>query len=331
MRKLLAGDVGATKTILGIYAADKGPQEPLAQATFPSAQYPGLAALVSAFLVQADLVVEHAVFGVAGPVINGQVTVSNLSWRLDQEGLREELKLKSVVLLNDVEALAQGVPLLKPADLHCLNKGEPIPGGTKAVIAPGTGLGEAFLFWDGARYRAHASEGGQTDFAPTNALEDDLLQHLRDLWGHVSYERVCTGMGLPHIYAYLRESGYAEEPAWLAQQLAATDDPTAVIVDAALEKKAQLCIGTLDLFCSVLGAEAGNLALKVMAMGGVYVGGGIPPRIVTVLAKGPFREAFCCKGRLSELMARIPVYVILDPRIALIGAALKGLELFQDS
>jgi glucokinase len=196
------------------------------------------------------------------------------------------------------------------------------------VIAAGTGLGQAFLCWDGARFRAHASEGGHADFAPANPLEDDLLQHLRDLWGHVSYERVCTGIGLPHIYSYLKESGYAEEPAWLAQQLAGADDPAAIIVDTAIGKKAKLCTDTVNLFCSVLGAEAGNLALKVMALGGVYLGGGIPLRIISVLESSPFMEAFCCKGRLSELIARIPVYVILDPRIALIGAAFRGLELF---
>ncbi|MCJ7663869.1 MAG: glucokinase [Desulfobacterales bacterium] len=328
MRKLLAGDVGATKTILGIYSAEKGPQEPLVEATFPSAQYPGLVALVSTFLSQADLAVEDACFGVAGPVVNGQATSSNLSWRVDQEGLKKELGLNAVILLNDVEATAQGVPLLKATELHCLNKGDEIKGGTKAVIAAGTGLGEAFLSWDGARFQAHASEGGHANFAPANPLEDDLLQHLRDLWGHVSYERICTGMGLPYIYSYLKESGYVEEPAWLAQQLAGTADPTALIVDAALEQKAKLCTDTVNLFCSVLGAAAGNLALTVMALGGVYLGGGIPLRIITLLEDGLFMEAFCCKGRLSELMARIPVYVILDPKIALIGAAFRGLELF---
>jgi glucokinase len=328
MKKLLAGDVGATKTILGIYSAEKGPREPLVEATFPSSQYPGLAALVSAFLSQTDLAVEHAVFGVAGPVIDGQATISNLAWCIDQEGLREELGLYAVVLLNDVEAAAQGVLLLKPAELHCLNKGDEIKGGTKAVIAPGTGLGEAFLFWDGARFRAHASEGGHADFAPANPLEDDLLQHLRDQWGHVSYERVCAGIGLPHIYSYLKESGYAEEPEWLAQQLAGADDPTALIVNTALEKKAKLCTDTVNLFCSVLGAAAGNLALTVMALGGVYLGGGIPLRIIHLLENGLFMEAFCRKGRMSELMTRIPVYVILDPQIALIGAAFRGLAIF---
>jgi glucokinase len=329
MWKLLAGDVGATKTILGIYAAEQGPREPLAEATFASSQYPSLAALASAFLTEAKLAVENACFGVAGPVINGQATISNLSWRIDQVALKKELKLKSVTLINDVEATAQAVPLLNTAELHCLNKGEEIQGGTRAVIAPGTGLGEAFLFWDGVRFRAHASEGGHADFAPANLLEADLLNHLRDQWGHVSYERVCSGIGLPLLYAYLKERGYAEEPDLMAQQLAGADDQTARIVEAAIKQKTQLCIGALNLFCSIHGAEAGNLALKVMALGGVYVGGGIPPRTIAALERGPFMEAFCRKGRLSQMMTRIPVYVILNPRIALIGAALKGLEQFS--
>lgn len=329
MKKLLAGDVGATKTILGIYAAEQGAREPLAEATFSSSHYPSLGALVSAFLAEANLEVQDAVFGVAGPVIDGQTTISNLSWRIEQGELKEALRLRSVILINDVESAAQGVPLLQPADLETLNKGEPVKDGTKAVIAPGTGLGEAFLTWDGTRYQAHASEGGHADFASTNLLEDDLVQQLRDQWGHVSYERICSGKGIPYIYAYLRESGYAEEPAWLAQELTDTDDPTALIVTAALDNKAQLCIDTLRLFVSILGAEAGNLALKVMAMGGVYLGGGIPLRIISVLKKGTFMEAFCRKGRLSELMSRIAVYVILEPRVALIGAAFRGLELFS--
>jgi len=330
MKKLLAGDVGATKTILGIYSAEKGPQEPLAEATFPSGQYADLVELVGAFLTQADLDVEQAVLGVAGLVIGGQATITNLPWAIDGAQLKKKLNLKSVLLLNDLKALAQGVPLLEPDDLHTLNKGEPTPDGTKAVIAPGTGLGEAFLFWDGSQYRAHASEGGHTDFAPSNPLEDNLLHYLRDQWGHVSYERICSGMGIPNIYAFLRDSGHAEEPAWLAEQLAAADDPTPLIVTAALENRAQLCVDTLNLFCAVLGAEAGNVALTVMATGGVYLGGGIPPRIVAALTNGPFMEAFRRKGRFSEFMDRIPVYIILNTKIALMGAAFHGLAVYQE-
>jgi glucokinase len=274
--------------------------------------------------------VEHAVFGVAGPVINGRVAGVNMPWTIDQVDIEAQLRLKSVLLLNDVEATAHGVPLLDATDLHCLNKGEQVQDGTMAVIAPGTGLGQAFLAWDGSRYRAHASEGGHTDFAPANPLEDGLLQYLRDEEKHVSYESVCSGIGLPHIYRFLRDSGHAEEPPWLAEQLAQTDDPTALIVTAALEDKARLCTETLKLFVSILGAAAGNLALTVLATGGVYLGGGIPPRILSALQDNTFMTAFCRKGVLTEFMHRIPVYVILDPQIALVGAAFRGLELFQD-
>jgi glucokinase len=326
---LLVGDIGATKTNLGVYSTDQAPREPIVEETFPTGQYSSLEVLVGEFLAQADLVVDRAVFGVAGPVVGGQATITNLPWAIDGAQLKKKLNLKSVLLLNDLKALAQGVPLLDPEDLHTLNKGEstPDPDGTKAVIAPGTGLGEAFLTWDGSRYRAYASEGGHADFAPTTPLENKLLRYLQEKWGHVSYERICSGMGLPNIYAYLRDSSHAEEPSWLAEQLAGADDQTALIINAALENKAKLCTDTLNLFCSVLGAEAGNLALKVLATGGIYLGGGIPPRIISALEQGPFMEAFCRKGRLSKLMTRIPVYVILNSKIALIGAAFYELEL----
>ena len=329
---LLAGDIGATKTSLGVYSAEKGPREPIVEKTFPSDRYSSLEVLVSEFLAQANVAVERAVFGVAGPVIGGKATLTNLSWAVDEIQLKKKLKLQSILLLNDLKALALGVPLLEAEDLYILNKGEPTPGGTKAVIAPGTGLGEAFLTWDGSQYRAYASEGGHTDFGPSNPLEDDLLTYLRGRWGHVSYERICSGMGLPTIYAYFKESGHADEPAWLAEQLAATDDPTPVIVNAALDEKAscELCKATLALFISVLGAEAGNVALKVLATNGVYLGGGIPPRVMPALQQEGFMQAFLNKGRLSDFLKNVPVYVILNPKIALIGAAFYGLELYTE-
>lgn len=329
---LLAGDIGATKANLGIYSRERGPRDPVVEATFPSAQYTSLEVLVREFLIQGTVEVDRAVFAVAGPVVGGQATVTNLAWVIEEAQLREALNLKSVRLFNDLEIIAQGIPLLEPDDLHILNEGMPTPGGTVAVIAPGTGLGEAFLTWDGLRYRAHASEGGHTDFAPTTPLEVDLFRYLAEKFEHVSYERICSGLGLPNIYAYLKESGYAVEPPWLAEQLAATEDPTASIVDAALNTKTpcELCTAALTLFITVLGAEAGNLALKVLATGGVYLGGGIPPRIIPALERGGFMETFCRKGRLSELMARIPVSIILNPKIALISAASHGLELSQE-
>jgi len=329
---LLAGDIGGTKTNLGIYSAEKGPREPMAEATFPSSKYPSLETLVSEFLAQVTLRVDCASFGVAGPVVKGQAKITNLPWVIEEAQLGKSLNLTSVRLLNDLEAIAYGVPLLEPGDLHTLNEGAPIPRGTLAVIAPGTGLGEAFLTWDGLRYRACPSEGGHADFGPNSPLEIDLLRYLHKKMGHVSYERICSGQGLPNVYAYLKETGYADEPVWLAEQLNSVDDPNPAIVSAALdtEKPCELCRATLGVFVSALGAEAGNLALKVMATGGVYLGGGIPPRMVPALEKGRFMESFTRKGRFSELVSRIPVHVILNPKIALIGAAFHGLELSRE-
>jgi glucokinase len=326
---LLAGDIGGTKTNLAIFSSQAGPRAPLAESIFLSARYLSLEALVREFLTQTDLEVVRASFGVAGPVVAGRAKVTNLPWVMEERQLQEALRLSSVRLLNDLEAIAHAVPFLEAADLHTLNEGQPAPGGAIAIIAPGTGLGEAFLTWDGSRYRAHASEGGHTDFAPTNALEVGLLRYLLGRFEHVSYERVCSGGGLPNIYAYLRDSGYAEEPAWLAEQLASVEDPNPIIVNAALhgERLCELCVATLNTFVSILGTEAGNLALKVLAIGGVYLGGGIPPRILPALEQGRFMEAFRRKGRMSDLLAQVPVHVILNPKVALLGAACHGLEL----
>jgi len=329
---LLAGDIGGTKTNVGIYSPDKGPREPLFDGTFPSGQYASLEDLVSEFLSKCSIKVDQAIFGVAGPVVGGRAKITNLPWIIEEKQFRETLNIRSVHLLNDLEAIAYGLTLLARKDLHTLNEGVSIPRGTLAVIAPGTGLGEAFLMWDGFRYKAYPSEGGHGDFGPTNPLEIELLRYLHKKMEHVSYERVCSGHGLPNIYAYLKESGYAEEPAWLAEQLATADDPTPVIVSAALdtEKPCKLCVTTLSVFVSTLGAEAGNLALKVLATGGVYLGGGIPPRIIPALETGQFMESFTNKGRFSEMVSWIPVHVICNPKIALIGAAFHGLELSDE-
>jgi len=329
---LLAGDVGGTKTNLGIYSADSGPRKAIAESTFPSGRYASLEELVSEFLSQVSIEIERASFGVAGPVVAGRARITNLPWVIEENQMRKTLHLKSVRLFNDLEAIAYGVTLLEKDDLHTLNEGENIPRGTLAVIAPGTGLGEAFLMWDGERYRAYPSEGGHSDFGPNSDLEIDLLRYLHKKFGHVSLERICSGQGLPNIYAYLKESGYAEEPAWLAEQLAATDDPTPLIVNVALnaERRCELCHAAIEIFISALGAEAGNLALKVMATGGIYLGGGIPPRIISLLNDGSFMESFTNKGRFSEMVSRIPVHVILNSKIALIGAAFYGLELYDE-
>jgi glucokinase len=330
---LLAGDIGASKTKLGVYSPEKGAREPLVESTFPSPKYPSLERLAQEFLDTADVTVDCASFGVAGPVIKGQAKTTNLPWVIDEIQLRKTLHLSSVRLLNDLEAIAYGLTMVGPEDLHTLNKGAAILGGTLAVIAPGTGLGEAFLTWNRARYQAHASEGGHADFGPTNPIQIDLLRYLHDRFGHVSYECICSGHGLPNIYTFLKDSGYAVEQDWLAEQLKGVDDPTPTIVNAALDKErpCELCIATLRIFVSVLGAEAGNLALKVLATGGVYLGGGIPPRIIPALEDKDFMESFTAKGRFSELLAHMPVHVIMNPKIAMIGAAYYGLELLQQA
>jgi len=327
---LLAGDIGGTKTNLGIFSVQTGPHLPLAEATYLSANYPSLEAIARDFLSRTDLRVEQASFGVAGPVVAARATITNLPWVIDGAQLQRALDLSSVRLVNDLAAIAHAVHFLKPDELHTLNEGQPSPGGAIAVIAPGTGLGEAFLTWDGSRYHAYPSEGGHADFAPTNPLEIELLRYLHSRLGfeHVSSEQVCSGRGLPNIYAYLRDSGAFYEPRWLAEQLAAADDPAPTIVSAALaeEKPCEICAATLEAFVSILGAEAGNLALTVMASGGVYLGGGIPSRILRVLEQEGFMRAFRNKGRLADLLAKMPVHVILNPKVALIGAASYGLE-----
>jgi glucokinase len=326
---LLAGDVGGTKTDLGIYSLDGGPRAPLCRGEFPSGRYPSLAVMVRDFLATVDHEVDQGCFAVAGPVIRGGAKLTSLSWVLEETGLARELGLSSVDLLNDVEAIARAVPALRPDDLVALNRGEPVPGGAIAVIAPGTGLGEAFLTWDGARYQAHPSEGGHADFAPATALQTDLLAYLASRVGHVSVERVCSGgAGIPNLYSYLRDGGRVAESPVIAQALAGAADRGRLIGNAALrgQRPDALCAATLELFVAILAAEAGNLALKVLATGGLYVAGGIAPRLLPLLKSPRFMEAFVRKGRVGELMSRVPVHVIMR-RAALPGAATRGLEL----
>jgi len=325
---LLAGDIGATKTNLAIFSHERGPRRPLAEATFRSADYPCLESAAREFLHDVDISVDRACIGVAGPVVGGRATGTNLpSWTIDEVELVKELGLSWARLLNDLEVIAYSVPILGGDDIYTLNAGRSTPNGTIAVIAPGTGLGEGFLTWDGSRYQAHPSEGGHTDFGPNSCLELGLLCYLQKRFEHVSYERVCSGMGISNVYAYLKAAAYADEPLWLTEKLERVEDKTPVIVSVALDstRECKLCSTTLDLFISILGAEAGNLALKLMATGGIYLGGGIPPRILPALRQGTFMCAFANKGRLSHVVESIPVHVILNSRAALWGAAYYGL------
>jgi glucokinase len=325
---LLAGDVGGTKTDLAVFSPEKGLRAPLAKQEFHSASYRGLDVMAREFLNRVKLPVEYACFDVAGPVVGGEARLTNLPWVLQESALRDALQLKSVRLINDLLAIANAVPHLEPADVHTLSAGTPVPGGAIAVIAPGTGLGEAFLTWNGSRYRAHASEGGHASFAPSSPTEIELLRYLQERFDHVSFERVCSGIGIPNICDALAASGAAAEDPEIAAQLAVAEDRTPILIDTALDPNSpsKLCALTLETFVAILGSETGNLALKVLATGGVYLGGGIPPRILPALERGGFMQAFQRKGRLSELLASVPVHVIVSP-VALLGAASYALEM----
>jgi len=324
---LIAGDIGGTKTDLAIYSSESGPHVPLAQTEVHSADYPSLQAMVAEFVAQAKISVEFGSFDVAGPVINGRVKTTNLPWVMEESALAKDLNLKSVHLMNDLEAVARAVPILRPEDVRTLNQGEPVPHGPIAVIAPGTGLGESFLTWDGAQYVAHSSEGGHADFAPTDKRQIHLLEYLLQRFDHVSAERVCSGIGVPNIYEYLRDVERIPERPEVAELVASASDRTKVIVNAALDAQSpsELCRTTVDILVSAMASEASNLALKVLATGGVYLAGGVAVHLVGVLQEPRFMQTFIQKGRFRDLMARIPVHVI-TARAALLGAAFYGLE-----
>jgi glucokinase len=324
---LLAGDIGGTKTVLAVFKEDATDfiREPLYEEVFPSAKFKSLETIIQQFLRDKPVEVSGACFGVAGPVVGMRAEITNLDWLIDAPSIAKTVGAYTF-LLNDLEAIANAVPHLVAEDLFVLNKGEPSPEGAIGVIAPGTGLGEAFLVRDGQRYESYPSEGGHAAFAPTNSYQIDLLTYWLHRMDHVSYERLCSGIGIPNIYNFLLQSGDYEEPAWLRQLLDDTKYPTPVIVNAAIEESAEICVKTLDLFMEILGGEAANLALKVLATGGIYIGGGIPPRILPQLASSRFMDVFRRKGRFSEMMAKIPVYVIRNPKVALYGAAYEALR-----
>lgn len=319
---ILAGDVGATKSLLAFFALEKGRLRMTAEETFPSSAYPNLEAILEEFLRRHLFSVRRACFGVAGPVSEGRVVLPNLAWEngVDVRALRRLLKTDRVALLNDVEATAYGLRRLAPEQFVVLNPGRPRPQANAALIVAGTGLGEAILFWDGREHRPSASEGSHCDFAPRTALELEFFRYAVNKFGRLSYDRVVSGQGLHLLYRFLRDTGKEAEPAWLAEKLK-NHDPGAVISEAALTQRVPLCRKSLDMLVSIYGAEAGNLALKALARAGVYVGGGIAPKILPRLRDGNFMRAFTDKGRLSEVMTGIPVRIVLEPKAALYGAA----------
>ncbi len=316
---ILAGDIGGTHTRLALFEEGKV-NTPLRLGSFLSRDYSGLEAAVRVFLQSEKSPIQAACFGIAGPIFAQGCTATNLPWSIDAAQLSKTLNISSVKLMNDLEATALGTLALEEKDLHVLNIGEPNTQGNRAIIAAGTGLGEGILFWDGVQYRPAASEGGHCDFAPRNGTEIELLEYLFTRFGRVSYERLLSGPGLVNIYQFFKNKNVGAEPAWLSERLKA-EDPSSVITALALSGESELCAKTLDLFVSIYGAEAGNLALKLLATGGVFIGGGIAPKIVKLLSEGLFMKAYSDKGRFVDVMARIPVQIILNDQCALMGAA----------
>jgi len=320
---ILAGDIGGTKTVLALFEGE-GPtmRRPLLQMTFPSRQYSTFADVLSGFLGLLPRVrIRAACLGVAGPVVDGQSRTTNLPWLLDERDLQTHLGVEHVRLLNDVQAAAYGMLHLQEDEFCVLNPdSDPNRKGHAALIAAGTGLGEAILYWDGLRYHPMASEGGHADFAPQSDEEIEILKYLRTQIGHVSYERILSGPGLFALYRFLRDTGYADEPAWLREKIQ-TGDPSVAVTEIGVAGGHPLCTEALTLFSRIYGAAAGNLALHVLAYGGVYVGGGIAPKIVTKLKDGSFMEGFTSKGRYVGFLKGIRVSVALNPLAPLIGAA----------
>lgn len=320
---ILAGDVGGTKVALALFDFQGGSLNHRAEKRYAAKDYPGLEAIVQEFLGenQQQGNVSAACFGVPGPVRHGVLKLTNLPWTLDSRKLSLDLGIDHLFLINDLEANGYGIPELKPEQIFTLSAGDASSAGNRALIAAGTGLGEAFLVWNGKRHIPMASEGGHTDFAPRNDDEIDLFRHLKQqLGGRVSYERVIAGVGIKSVYDFLRDVRKMEEPAWLKQRMD-TEDPNAVIGELGEAGTSEICAKTLDMVVAAYGAESGNLALKVLATGGVYLGGGIAPKILKKLCDGTFMKAFTDKGRLSDLLVQTPVRVILESRAALIGAA----------
>jgi len=317
---ILAGDIGGTNTRLAFVEAAPGGEKILFERTFPSRERTSLEAALEEFLSLRRVAFTRASFGIAGPVRNGRCEATNLPWVVDAKSVAKRLRLKRVGLINDLVANAYGIALLRGKDFVTLNKGARDAQGNQALISAGTGLGEAGLLWDGKVHRPFASEGGHVDFAPRNRLETELLEYLIKRHGRVSCERIVSGPGLVNAYRFFRDREKGAEPAWLAEELR-VGDPAAAISRNALEEKSPLCVQALELFASAYGAAAGNLALTTMATGGVYLGGGIAPKILAKLQGPGFMNAFTAKGRLRPLLQEIPVRVIMNPKTALLGAA----------
>ncbi len=331
--QVLAGDIGGTKVLLQIAEFDKGNYQVKAEQRFASNAYDGLLPIIQEFLrtppARTSISLDSACFGIAGPISEtptGQLArVTNLPWEVKGAVLARELKLSKLRLMNDFQAIGYGIEALDPQDLAVLQEGEAVPHAPRIVIGAGTGLGQGLLIWQGDHYEAIATEGGHVDFGPTDALQMELLQYLKKKLNHVSYERVLSGSGLVTLYNFLHDRE-APTSSDLTEAMK-TGDPAAVISDAALKGKDALAIQALDLFVTIYGAQAGNFALSCLAEGGVYIAGGIAPKIIDKLTDGTFMRAFTSKGRMSSLVQAMPVKVVMNPKVGLMGAALAASRL----
>lgn len=317
---VLAGDIGGTNARLAIVEMNGLRASIVQQKTYPSRSYPGLAPIVRAFCETAGTRPECACIAIACPVIDGECTAPNLPWKVSAATLAAEIEIPRTTIINDFVAVGYAVELLGQSDLATLQEGDPTPEGPIALIGAGTGLGQGFLLWDNGHYWILPSEGGHADFAPRGKRQGALLEFLEQQFGRVSWERLLSGPGLLNAYRYLAASGAGpEQPAVRAEM--DVEPPAVVIARHALDKTDSLSDQALDLFCEVLGAQAGNLALTVVATGGVYLSGGLAPRFVDRLRSGAFLGAFRDKGRMSTLLSRIPIHVIVNPNVGLLGAA----------
>ncbi len=322
--RYLAGDIGGTKTRLALVNVVGTTVTIVHEVSYSSQNYATFEVLLSEFLAAVERPL-YAAFGIAGPVQGRVVQTTNLPWQIDADVLQQQFSF-SCELLNDLEATASGIPALSEADMLTLQAGKNEACGNTAVIAAGTGLGEAGLYWDGRHHQPYATEGGHTSFCPSDELEMTFFLYLKQQFGHVSWERVVSGMGLVSLYQFLLLYRRAEVPEWLADEMS-KGDAAAAISNAALNGRDELCSETMQHFVRLYGAEAGNLALKVMSRGGLYLGGGIAPKILPLLQDGLFIEAFLDKGRMRPLLEAMPVRVILNDRTALLGAALCAARL----
>lgn len=319
-RLVLSGDIGGTKTYLALFSYRDGVLDAVREGAYQNDRYSGPEEVLRDFLrVGEARAIEAASFGIACPVVGNRCVLTNLNWTVDGNAMKGTFGLKRITLINDLEAIGWGVDLLSPQDLYELQAGVSRQGNA-ALIAAGTGLGEAILFWNGSAHVPSASEGGHTDFGPKDPLEAELLSFLMKKYGHVSYERIVSGMGLENIYEFLRAREDGGEPEWLRQRFE-TEGVAPVVSEEGMKGSDKHCKDALHMFVSVYGAEAGNLALKALATRGVYIGGGIAPKIIEALSDGTFLAAFEGKGRFADFMRTIPVRVILNDRTGLIGAA----------